>query len=160
MQELKRIRLIIGIVFIAILLSCNSKEYSTTRSKIIDSSNSIGDLNRSNSEMNDTISECMEFLQDYHSYWIHDSVAKFGFRQLFTTQILSNCNFQGSKWSDIENLFGRPNFKFMNDSTTIYKYRASYYIYPEDHSAPGNLFVQFEVKNNIIAHYAVYEIDG
>jgi len=103
---------------------------------------------------------CIEKLMDYHPLWICDSLAMHGFRQLLTNEFLSKCNLEGKKWSGVEKYFGKPNYSIAHeDSATTYRYRASYFK-EGDENGPGNLFVEFRIKNGVIIKFNVYEIDG
>lgn len=103
---------------------------------------------------------CIEKLMDYHPLWICDSLAMHGFRLLLANEFLSKCNLEGKKWSQVEKYFGRPNYLIDDEGgTTTYRYRASYF--REGHeNGPGNLFVDFRIKNGVIIKFNVYEIDG
>jgi hypothetical protein len=41
--------------------------------------------------------ECLELLKEYQHFWIRDSLAKNGFRELFSREFLKNCDFTGFK---------------------------------------------------------------
>jgi hypothetical protein len=104
-------------------------------------------------------SKTIELLHDYHAQWINDSLAKNGFRQLLANEFLSKCNFEGMKWALLQKYFGKPSYIWDRDSSIRYKYRASYFS-DENYGAPGNLYVEIEVKNGVIIIFRVYEIDG
>lgn len=102
--------------------------------------------------------ECIELLKKYQHYWVDDSIGKNGFRELFSEMVLRNCKFSGTRWSNVSEYLGKPNFTFINNSSTHYRYRLNNFT--SDLGAPGNMFLEVFVKDDIITSFKVDMVDG
>jgi len=134
-------------IFLAVvalpLFSC-SQNRKVTESKLVDNSTHTA--------------ECVELLHYYSDYWIADSAAKSGFRELLADKFLRGCSLENSKWDNISTYLGRANFILKGENHTLYRYRLNNY--SEDLRAPGNMFLDIKVKDGVIINFAVRTMDG
>ena len=129
----------LGTAILLLLLSCNS---SRSQSQ----------------QMPPNFNECEQWFKVYSHYWTNDSLGKNGFREIFADRILRGCNFVGTKWDKISGFLGKPNFSFKEDQQLHYRYRLNNYT--DYLAAPGNMFLEIYIKDEIIIIFKVETIDG
>lgn len=101
--------------------------------------------------------KCLNSLIANKHYWTRDSLGENGFREIFATTYLRNCDFTGKKWTDISTYLGKPNYTVKADTTTIYRYRLNHY--SNNYKDIGSGLLDVEVKNEIIVHFYVWFVD-
>src|ERR1700759_5227091 len=53
--------------------------------------------------------ECRKRLQQYQDYWLRDSIGEYGFRDCFSTAVMSQYSFIGVQWEALKSYLGKPN---------------------------------------------------
>ena len=102
---------------------------------------------------------CIYNLKRYKDYWLQDSLAKNGFREIFASKVLTECPFEGIKWSTISEYFGKPDWSYphSNEKRILYRYRLNHYM--DDIHVPGTMLLDIDVRNDLIVGFYVYSID-
>ena len=71
---------------------------------------------------------CLVLIQLYSKYWIADSLARTGFRNLIGSELLRSCDcMEGKNWKEVSKYLGKPNFivkpsKFLEKDEILYRY--------------------------------------
>src|SRR5688572_10031251 len=69
---------------------------------------------------------CYNLIIFYSRYWIADSLARTGFRNLLGSELLPSCDcMEGKNWKEVSKYLGKPNFvvkasKFLEKDEIIY----------------------------------------
>jgi hypothetical protein len=115
---------------------------------------------------------CYNLIIFYSRYWIADSLARTGFRNLIGTELLSSCDcMEGRNWKEVSKYLGKPNFvvkgsEFSEKNATLYRYMIYSYVdlkkYKSrtEYSGPGNKRLDIVVKDGVIVSFGVFENDG
>jgi len=115
---------------------------------------------------------CYKLIKLYSKYWIADSLARTGFRNLIGTEFFHSCNcMEGKDWKEVSKYLGKPNFvvkpsKFLEKDEILYRYVIYSYKDLKKYKSSmdvmdiGNKRLDIIVKNGVITSFLVFEVDG
>jgi hypothetical protein len=101
---------------------------------------------------------CINIFRAYSNHWKKDRVGKNGFREIFGEKFLVDCNCEGRFWNDLREYLGNPNYTYLNNDSTTFRYRLNH---TKNFKDVGSYLLDIIVDNTgVIVFFSVWRVDG